>query len=259
MNPDGLDFIVRPDEQCIALTSSYRLFQKRKGHRYSVDDMLVAHLAGTRAVEPKRVLDLGCGLGSVMLIVGWAFPEARLVGLEAEHEHVELARRNVSLNDCQRRARVVFGDLRDLDLVSSLGIHELVTGSPPYFDPKAATVCKDPARAAAHFELRGGIEAYALAASRALAPGGLFVTCASAEPEDRARRALASAGLAIDFERPVIPRAGKPPFLTLLVASKGPSSSRPEASALVLRTCEGLRTKEHAEIRRWTGVDCSLR
>jgi len=249
-----MDLFPGPGEQCIALTADFRLLQKLKGHRYSVDDMLVAHLACERAVAPRRVLDLGCGLGSVLLIMAWARPGASFVGLEALDEHVRYARRNVALNGCQERARVEAGDMRDLDLVAGLGRFVLITGSPPYFDPAAGTLCKDPARAAAHFELRGGIEVYALAAAAALAPGGQFVCCAGAEPEGRAVGALSQAGLGPRWVRPVIPREGKEPFLLLLVGSPGWSAPAEEAPPLVLRDAEGRRTPEHRAIRAWTGL-----
>jgi len=247
-----------PGEQCIALTGDYRLIQKLRGHRYSVDDMLVAHLACTRGGAPRRVLDLGCGLGSVLLITAWTFPAAELVGLELLQEHVELAGRNVRLNGCAARIQVVAGDLRDGALVASLGRFDLVTGSPPYFAPGAGTLCEDPARAAAHFELAGGIEDYAAAASRALAPGGVFVTCAGANPPRRARAALERAGLTLLQQRAVVPREGKEPFLTLLVGIKGAAADDPGAgmSPLVLRHADGRRTAAHIAIREWTGLPC---
>jgi tRNA1(Val) A37 N6-methylase TrmN6 len=242
------------DEQCIALAGGFRLVQKLRGHRYSVDDMLVAHLACTRAGSPRRVLDLGCGLGSVLLITAWAFPAARLVGLEVLEEHVAYARRNIALNGCQDRARVVAGDLRDPELVRRLGTFDLVTGSPPYFDPVAGTLCADPARAAAHFELRGGIEAYAAAAGRALGPRGRFVTCAGADPPRRWQAALSAAGLSPVFHQLVIPREGKAPFLTLLVGAREAAGAAVEAPPLVLRDREGRRTPQQLAIREWTGV-----
>ena len=42
--------------------------------------MLCGHLAGTRGGAPRRVLDLGCGLGSVLLKLAWTFPEAERPG-----------------------------------------------------------------------------------------------------------------------------------------------------------------------------------
>lgn len=246
-------------EQCIALTRDFRLLQKRRGHRYSVDDMIVAHLAVTHFATsgrpaPDRVLDLGCGLGSVLLITAWAFPEATFVGLEALEEHVTYARRNLLLNGCDQRARVVSGDLRDLPLVESLGRFALVTGSPPYFEEGTGTLCADPARAAAHFELRGGIEDYAAAARRALEPGGLFVACAAAEPPDRAEAAFARAGLSLRYRRAVLPGAGRPPFLQLLVGTVGAAPPCEDGPDLVLRQEDGRRTAEHRAIRSWTGL-----
>lgn len=257
--PTALPTQPTADEQCVALTRDFRLLQKRRGHRYSVDDMIVAHLAVTHLASrshaaPGQVLDLGCGLGSVLLITAWAFPEAILVGLEALPEHVSYAQRNLMLNGCAARARVVEGDLRDLALVDSLGRFDLITGSPPYFTRGSGTLCADPARAAAHFELRGGIEAYCAAASRALAPGGLFVTCAAAEPPHRAEAAFEQVGLAVVYRRWVLPRAGKPPFLQLLVGAVRPVPDAEQDPPLVLRQPDGHRTPEHRAIRRWTGL-----
>ena len=245
------------DEQCIALTRDFRLLQKRRGHRYSVDDMLVAHLACTRGGSPRRVLDLGCGLGSVLLITAWAFRDAHLVGLEVLAEHVAFARRNILLDGCEARARVVHGDLRDRALVESLGPFDLVTGSPPYFGPGSGTLCADRARAAAHFEINGGIEDYAAAADRSLTPGGLFVTCAGAEPPRRAQEAFGKAGLSVLYRQAVVPRTGRKPFLILLVGVKGPgyaASTLVEAPPLILRDEEGRLTPQHDAIRQWTGI-----
>ncbi len=248
---------LEPGVQSIALTRDFRLLQKRRGHRYSVDDMLVGHLAATRGGAPRRVLDLGCGLGSVLLITAWALPDAALVGLELNPEQAAFARRSVRLNGCEGRVRVVEGDLRDRALVESLGRFDLVTGSPPYFPAGTGTPCADAARAAAHFELHGGVEEYALAAHGALAPGGRFATCAGAAPAGRARRALERAGLAVRYRREVLPREGKPPFLSLWVCEPaGAPAAAPEEEAppLVLRLADGRRSAEHVAIRAWTGA-----
>ncbi len=219
IHPCPLDPWVRPDEQCVALTSDYRLIQRYRGHRYSVDDMLVARLAASHAAHPRRILDLGCGLGSVLLMLAWRFPRATLVGIEAQPEHVSLARRNVLINGCEDRVTVLQGDLRYDEVfgVEQDGF-DLVTATPPYFDPRASTVCSDPQRAHAQWELRGGIEDYALAASKSLSQYGLFVTCAAPTPEHRAPRAFERAGLHPLWHRDVLPKPDKPPFLSLWVA-----------------------------------------
>lgn len=254
--PCALDLWVRPDEQCVALTERFRLIQRYRGHRYSVDDMLVAHLAGGEGGQPARVLDLGCGLGSVLLMLAWHLPQVSFVGVEAQPEHVALARRNVLLNGCESRVTIVAGDMRSV--VLEPGAFDLVTGTPPYFDPKAATVCSDPQRAYAQWELRGGIEVYAQAASGALAPGGRFVTCAAAD-DGRTKRAFERAGLHAVWQRDVVPRPGRSPFLALWVATRQKQAPCVVAEPLLLREADGRRTPEHIAIREWFGIPCSVR
>jgi tRNA1Val (adenine37-N6)-methyltransferase len=251
-----LDLYVRPDEHCASLTREFFLLQRSRGHRYSVDDLLVAHLACTAAGSPGRVLDLGCGIGSVLLMIAWAMPSAKLVGIEAQRESIALAQRNLMLNDCEHRVALHCGDLRQEPLLAQLGSFDLVTGTPPYFDPKAATPCSDPQRAHAKFELRGGIEQYAIAAARALADRGLFVACAPSVPADRGPGAIRAAGLHLLWRRSVLPGPGRPPFIELLIAGREAVTPQ-HAQALLLREADGRRSPEHSAIREWFGVTAS--
>jgi tRNA1(Val) A37 N6-methylase TrmN6 len=120
-------------------------------------------------------------------------------------------------------------------------------------------MCSDPLRAAAQWELRGGIEDYCHAASKVLSTSGRFVTCAAALPEGRTDEAFASAGLAIVSRREVLPRPDKPPFLTLVAGSLLPQEVVSDEPPLLLRNADGTRTEEHIEIREWFGVPASLR
>lgn len=243
--------------QSVALTRDFRLLQRPGGHGYSVDDLLVAHLACTKGgPAPSRVLDLGCGVGSVLLMVGWAFRDAELVGIEAQAESAALARRNLEDNGCAARGRIVEGDLRDPAMLADAGAFDLVTGSPPYFDPRASTVSKDEQRAYARWELRGGIEDYARAAARALSPGGAFVACAATDPPGRATAALGAAGLSIAWRRDVVPHPARPAFLVLLVAVRDAPAPTVEAPPLLLRNADGTRTDDHRAIREHFGIEC---
>jgi len=115
--------VLGPDDPLTddALTGDFRVWQRARGHRYSLDDVLTAHEA-LRALEEGAVregralhdtCDLGCGLGSVLLMIAWARPELASVGVEAQDVSFELARRNVARNGVEARVRLVRGDLRD--------------------------------------------------------------------------------------------------------------------------------------------------
>src|SRR5689334_20079431 len=80
------------------LTRDYRVFRRARGHRFSSDDVATAYVAWHAAKASRRVIDLGCGLGSVLLHLAWKLPEAKLVGVEAQAISFELLRRNVARN-----------------------------------------------------------------------------------------------------------------------------------------------------------------
>ena len=189
-----------PGEDLCYLAGDWRIFQRVHGQRWSLDDLVTAWFAATAVGDgppPGQVLDLGCGIGTVLLLLAWRFPAAHCVGVEAEGVSVDLARRSVTWNGVGARCEVRHGDLRAPSLVPEGPVFDLVTGTPPYLPPGTTTESEQVQRGPAHVEHRGGIEAYCLAAARLLAPGGCFVTCAGGRQVARVRAAGCAAGLAI--------------------------------------------------------------
>src|SRR3954466_570043 len=59
------------DETLDAISGHFRIFQLRKGHRFSTDDVLTAWYGTSWAPSAGRILDLGSGIGSVAMIAAW--------------------------------------------------------------------------------------------------------------------------------------------------------------------------------------------
>ena len=238
------------------LTRDYQVFQRAKGHRFSSDDVATAYVAWLAGPASLRVIDLGCGLGSVLLHLAWKLPEATLVGVEAQAMSFELLRRNVDRNGLGARITIHHGDLRDEKILGDLGAtFDLVTGTPPYFPPDTAAPAMDEQRAYARIEYRGGVEDYLAAGARLLAPAGVMVLCGDARADDRVERGAAAAGLTITARREVIPHAGRPALFSIWTASRSPA---PRAlSTLTLRDAEGERTAEAIALSAFSGFPCA--
>lgn len=235
-----------PDEDLAYLSGDFRIFQRKRGHRWSLDDFVVALVAleeagpEARAGERARALDLGCGAGSVLLMVAWGLPQATLVGVEAQPESLALAQRSVRYDGVDDRVQLVGHDLRDVHAlrhadgrpVVPWSAFDLVTGTPPYFPVGDATRPDDAQRDGALMETRGGVEAYLEAAARFVAPEGVVVVVASTQgPPERALRAAEAAGLRVDRRVRVVPKEGKPPLLDV-VAARLPGARAPDGAAL---------------------------
>lgn len=242
------------DESLDALTAGISVYQRRAGHRFSSDDTVTAWVASQVCPAPATVLDLGCGLGSVLLHLAWSMPAASLVGVEAQEVSFALLRRNVAHNGLGGRVRVLHGDLRDPAVVDALGgPFDLVTGTPPYFAVTDALAAMDTQREYARIEHRGGIEAYTAAAARLVADDGWFVVCGDADAAHRADAAAAAHGFAIQRHDVVLPRAGRPPLFAVWSMRRGAAAPGCDERIVTLRDADGGRTDDAKALRAFSG------
>ncbi len=238
-----------PDESLDLLCGSWSLFQLRRGHRFSTDDVACAWEALRVARDARRYLDLGSGLGSVSLLtLNQLAPETQAVQVEAQEISHRLARRSVRFNGLAHRVEQRHGDLRDPDSVptSEHGTYDLVTGSPPYIPLGKGVVSPHPQRAACRMELRGSIFDYCQAAAQALAPDGWFVFVHSAV-DPRPEQALAAAGLTLRSRRDLCFRRNRSP--TIAVWTAGHGGTRADLPRMVVREETGVYTQAWAEVR----------
>lgn len=237
------------------LTGGWSIFQRAKGHRHSVDDVLTAAYA--LAVSPRvtRHLDLGAGIGTVGLLVLWALgASASLTAIEAQTISHRLLLANIAGNGLSDRVQPLLGDLRELALSERF---PLITGSPPYFPVTAGIVPQDSQKAHARFELRGDVSDYVAAARRHLAAGGWFVFCFPTPQKARALAAISSAGLALVRCRDVIPRAGLAPLFSLFACRHHDDALEraSEDEPLVVRDAQGELTAAMQAVRRGFGFE----
>jgi tRNA1Val (adenine37-N6)-methyltransferase len=272
------------DEDLCWLAGDWRILQRTEGHRFSLDDLVTAHFAacigagsagagvpgpvteslqtfGTKATSgplgtcPTRILDLGCGIGTVLLLMAWRFPTARVLGIEAQTMSAALARRSIAWNGVDDRCEVVSGDLRDTTALQSQPPFDLITGTPPYFPRGTGLESDQVQRGPCRFEHRGGIEDYAAAAARLLRPGAAFVACAAGTQTDRVNAAATTASLVVDRLREVVPRAGKAPLLIVFsMRHRGEATKAAPEPPLVVRDATGRRTDEFVALRADMGM-----
>ena len=243
------------DESLDAISGHFRVFQLRKGHRFSTDDVLTAWYGTTWAPSAGRVLDLGSGIGSVGMIAAWRLQGASFVTIEAQEESVRLARKSAAYNGLDPRYEIRHGDFREGFLLGADERFDLVLGSPPYFPPGTGIEGEHPQKAACRFELRGDIRDYCAVASAHLTPGGLFACVFPEEQRQRVESAAREAGLAIVRRRPVVFKEGEPPLVTLFAMVRAgdlPATMRDRMwvePPLVIRASDGSVHPEYAAVK----------
>jgi len=235
------------------LTGQWHILQRAGGHRHSVDDVLTAAYALRHCPTAPRALDLGTGIGTVGLLVLWGLPAgATLACVEAQEISHRLLLANIALNDLGARVEPRLGDLRDLALDERF---PLVTGSPPYFPLGTGVLPDDAQKAHARFELRGDVRDYCLAATRHLAPDGLFAFCFPTPQLARALAAIEAADLALVERQDVIPRMSLAPLFTLFACRPRAAVTEPGtvAAPFVVREADGQVSEAMRAVRRSFG------
>jgi tRNA1(Val) A37 N6-methylase TrmN6 len=263
------------DEDLCYLVGDWKLFQKIDKHRYSTDDIVTSYICIQNALffgvvcngvaSPLAYIDIGCGIGSVLLCNLWQLSESTTaVGVEIQKNRYDMAVRSLNYNlgvfgVDQNRATVLNIDLRNVDeLISTITASDLwtvneptkiltvssasandrrrkyfdlVTGTPPYFDPVAYRGQPNcPESMGCLFEMAGSIDHYCAAAAELLRPPpppdsslstplapSLFTVCHSSLCSGAVYRAARQTGLVVLRRVDVIPREGKPSLFSVFV------------------------------------------
>ena len=243
------------DESLDAISGHFRLFQLRKGHRFSTDDVLTAWYGTSWCGSARRVLDLGSGIGSVGMIAAWRLPGAQFVTVEAQEESVRLARKSAKYNGLEGRYDIRHHDFRAADALRGDERFDLVLGSPPYFPTGTGIEGDHPQKVACRFELRGDISDYARVAAAHLDVGGLFACVFPEEQRARVESAATAAGLVIVRRRAVVFREGEPPLVSLFAMMKGddlPEGTRGRTwvePPLIVRAADGSVHPEYVAVK----------
>lgn len=253
--PSGAPILPGPGEDLCYLLGDWRIFQRLDGHRWSLDDLVTAWMAADTFGhhQPARICDLGCGIGSVLLMLAFCFPRTKLVGVEAQALSVGLCRRSIQYNGAEDRVEVRQGDLRDPRTVPERGAFDLVSGTPPYLPTSQGVISDRPQRGPCRFELRGGVEAYFEAAARLMTSTGSFVVCEDARQIDRVEATARASGLLIQKRLDVVPRAEKPPLFSVF-RCRFNAPENPRIDTLVVRDRAGQRTPKFLALRSRMGL-----
>jgi len=246
------------DESLDALCGWFKIFQLKKGHRFSTDDLLTAWYGTSWCPSAETILDLGSGIGTVAMVAAWRLNGATVVTVEAQEESVALARKSVLINGLSKRFDIRCGDFRDDAILRTEEKFDLVLGSPPYFPVESGPVGDHPQKVACRFELRGDISDYCKVAAAHLAPGGVFSCVFPVHPlfqQERLRNAAKNAGLTIVRHRPVILREGDAPLLGLsvmMLSSDLPGDFRAQTwiePPLIIRAADGRIHPEYSAVK----------
>jgi len=152
------------------LADRLRIIQRRRGYRFSLDSLLIAHFANIQ--NGDDLIDLGTGSGIIALILAQHFRCERVLGIEIQDELVAIAKRNIILNEFAGRIEIRRGDVRCPETFCRPQSFSAAVFNPPYRRLRSGRTNSDPEKAVARHEIEGTVNDFLAAAVYALRPEG---------------------------------------------------------------------------------------
>ena len=140
--------------------------------RVSTDSMVLADFC--RIKSGSRVLDLGCGCGTLGLLLLGADGTLHVSGIEIQEAAACQAQENAEENGFSDHLHIVCGDLRQTHAQIAPGSFDCVLSNPPYYPPGSGYLHAQDSLCAARSEICCPFDALCAAAARALRWGGRF-------------------------------------------------------------------------------------
>jgi tRNA1(Val) A37 N6-methylase TrmN6 len=156
------------------LNGRLQIFQKRRGYRFSLDSILLAHFVSLR--PRTSAVELGCGSGIILLILANQFPQTNFNGLEIQEELGKLAKKNVKINSLDSRIKVCTGDANKISNYFKNSSFEAVIFNPPYRKLSSGRINPIAEKAVARHEISGSLKIFLVATKYLLKPAGKVFT-----------------------------------------------------------------------------------
>ncbi len=166
MNKHNIDII-----ETTLLRGRVKLLQPKVGFHASTDSVFLA--AGVALKDKYKLLDIGCGVGSVGLCMLARNKNISLTGIDIQPELIDLAHQNAVLNGVEDQARFFQGNILTEKHTEDNTFNAVVM-NPPYLESGTHTSSPEKIKATSHGE---GVSGASLAdwikyAHRKLKQGG---------------------------------------------------------------------------------------
>ena len=146
-----------------------KLYQKKKGYRFSIDPVLLADFV--KITKKGKLVDLGTGSGIILLLLALRYKTLEFYGIEIQEDLYKIAKENFKLNNL--KVNLIKGDVKKIKEIFKPHSFEYVVANPPFYKPTGKTSNIEEVKIA-KFEIKATVKDFIEAASYLLKDNGKF-------------------------------------------------------------------------------------
>ncbi len=129
-----------------------RLFQPKRGYRFSVDALLLEDFISAKQLNTG--IELGAGSGIISILLATRLKTTKIIAVEIQKSLVQCAKRNVELNKLGDRVEILNQDIKNLKKHFPPNKFDFVFSNPPFRKVKSGRLSIDEECAAARHEIK---------------------------------------------------------------------------------------------------------
>ena len=165
------NILLKQDEQIDDLQlNGLKIIQKSKTFRFGIDAVLLSDFANVK--NNYKVMDLCTGTGIVPLLLLGKYNPLYIAGIEIQEDMAEMASRSIRINKASDKIQIYNGDLKNIELLKSIGRFDVVTVNPPYKLGNTGIVNPSDNMAIARHEIKCNLEDVIIASRTLLKDNG---------------------------------------------------------------------------------------
>ncbi len=192
------------------------IYQPKEGYRYNSDSIFLYDFISSFA--PKgRLLDIGCGVGVISLLLGRDF-ELEITAIDKQERMIKYARDNFATNGID--ADIIISDIADFAIDQKF---DYIISNPPFYD-SAVTQSNNEHINIARYSHHMPISVLVSSVKRLLAPRGYFIFCYDAKQIDTVIYELKKAKINPEIIQFVHPKADRDAKIAMVSARAGSKS-----------------------------------
>ncbi len=161
----------RLDDLC---RNGYKLIQNTSVFCFGMDAVLLSTYAMNGIRKGNKVLDLGTGNGIIPILLEAKSYGSEFTGLEIQDINVDLATRNVEINNLSDKIHIVQGDIKEASKIFAGASFDVITTNPPYMNENHGLVSLEDHKAIARHEILCTLDDVLCQASKLLKVKGRF-------------------------------------------------------------------------------------
>jgi tRNA1Val (adenine37-N6)-methyltransferase len=144
------------EETCEEL-GLFKIIQKKRGHRFTIDSVCLSDFV-LPVKSTDKVIDIGTGSCVIPMLLLQKSRVRKIVGVEVQDSLIEIAKKNVEINNISDKVSLLRMDYKNLKTVFGKGSFDLVVCNPPYVRRGCGRMSDKKERAIARMELIGSLK-----------------------------------------------------------------------------------------------------